>query len=66
MSNTSYPLLLTKASYVQYSYVVAGGLEGEALVHSIHNEVKQSQVESLSQCITSLASLVWLQRDTAG
>ena len=56
--------MLTKASYVQDSYVVTGALKRKALIDSLHNEIKETDVESLCQGITSLAGLLGLQRDT--
>ncbi len=35
-------VLLTKASDVQYSDVMAGALKRKALVHPLHNEVKET------------------------
>ena len=54
----------TKSGDIKNSNVVGGGGEGKSFIDSSNNVIKQTEVESLSQGITSITGLVWFKRYT--
>ena len=63
-SKTSPPQPLTKPSDVQDPNVVAGALEGEALVDPFNDVAEELSVEGLCQSIPGTGRLVRFQGDT--
>ena len=57
--------ILTKSSDIKNSDVVRGGGEGKSFIDSSNDVIKQPEVESLSQSVTSITGLVWFKRYTA-
>lgn len=52
--------IITKPSNVQHSNKVGGGLEGEALVHSLDHVIEEAAVHSLGQGIAGIVCLLHL------